>query len=113
MNNLLKVTLLSSTFVFFTGCLNQPSNPNEITGTYVSTLKYEQFDCKRLQIELDYVNKREGDLIVAQNSRVNSSGVQEFLFGFGKGDGVAAAELGNIRGEKTALEKTIRLKDCK
>jgi hypothetical protein len=58
-------------------------------------------------------SQRESDLVVAQDQRLKSSQVQAFWWGFGNGDGIEAAELARVRGEKQAVIKAIELKRAK
>jgi hypothetical protein len=94
------------------GCLNMPTPTNQITGAYVSTLNYEQFDCNRLVVEQDSLSRRESGLAAAQEQRVKTSQMQAFWFGFGQGDSVEATELARVRGEKEAVLKAKATKGC-
>jgi hypothetical protein len=89
-----------------------PTKPSEITGSYTSGLKYEDFDCSRLAVELDSLARRENQLAVAQEQRYKTSQTQAFWWGFGQGDGIEASELGNVRGEKEAVRKAMEVKRC-
>jgi hypothetical protein len=95
-----------------TGCLNMPTPPSQITGSYQSGLRYEEFDCSKLSAELDSLARRENQLTIAQEQRVKSSQVQAFWWGFGSGDGVEASELASVKGEKEAVRKAIDAKSC-
>ena len=94
------------------GCMNLPTQSSQITGTYVSGLKYEEFDCGRLTVEADSLARREGQLVVAQEQRLKSSKVQAFWLGYGQGDGIEASELANVRGEREAVRKAMEVKQC-
>jgi hypothetical protein len=94
------------------GCLNMPTPVNQITPAYVSTLNYEAFDCNKLTVESDSLNRRESMLVQAQTQRIKSSEVQAFWWGAGQGDGVEAAELARVRGEKEAVIKALASKNC-
>lgn len=94
------------------GCLNMPTPPVQITGSYQSTLQYEQFDCPRLYAELDSLNRRESQLVAAQEQRIRTSQMQAFWWGFGQGDSVEATELSNVRGQKEAVTQAIANKQC-
>ncbi len=96
-----------------TGCLNMPTKPSQITGSYTSGLRYEDFDCSRLSAELDSLARRENQLVIAQEQRYKTSETQAFWWGFGQGDGVEASELANVRGEKEAARKAMEIKACK
>ena len=51
-------------------------------------------------------------LVIAQEQRLKSSQVQAFWLGYGQGDGIEAAELANVRGEKEALATMMGKKKC-
>lgn len=107
-----KIIIISSVIVTLSGCMNLPTLPAQITGTYVNSLKYENVTCDRLIAELDSLNRRETQLVVAQEQRYKSSQVQAFWLGYGQGDGIEASELANVRGEKEAVTKIIDTKKC-
>ena len=75
-------------------------------------MKYENYDCSRLAIELNALARRENQLVIAQEQRIKSSNVQAFWFGYGTGDGIEASELANVRGEKEAVRKAMEIKGC-
>lgn len=98
--------------VVLAGCFNMPTQPSQITGSYTSGLKYEQFGCDQLAVELDSLARRENQLALAQEQRVKSSQAQAFWLGTGQGDGIEASELANVRGEKEAVRKAMESKKC-
>lgn len=98
--------------VVLSGCLNMPTPPVQITGSYQSTLQYEQFDCARLTAEADSLSRREAQLVAAQEQRVRTSQMQAFWWGFGQGDGVEATELANVRGQREAVRTALAQKQC-
>jgi len=102
MKSILSIFVLTS-IVLFSGCMNMPTAPNEITGMQVSTLKYESIETPRLISELENLHRRENILVSAQIARHKTSEVQAFWYGYGKGDGVEAAEIAYVRGEKEAI----------
>jgi hypothetical protein len=113
MKKQLKLAISAITLVvFFEGCMNMPTPPSQITGSYTSGLKYENFDCSQLSVELDSLTRRENQLVVAQEQRVKTSQMQAFWWGFGQGDGIEASELANVRGEKEAVRKAMEAKNC-
>ncbi|SHK62464.1 hypothetical protein SAMN02745216_03774 [Desulfatibacillum alkenivorans DSM 16219] len=95
------------------GCLNMPTPPSQITGSYTSGLNYKDFSCEELAAEEASLARRENQLVTAQEQRIKSSKVQAFWWGVGEGDGVEASELANVRGEKEAVRKAIEAKGCK
>ena len=85
------------------GCMNMPTPPNQITGIYVSPLKYKDYTREQLATELDSLARRENDLVTAQIARYKSSEMQAFWWGFGQGDSTQASELAEVRGEREAV----------
>ena len=94
------------------GCMNMATSPDQITGGYVSTVRYDQYDCGQLTREIGFIRSREAVMVSAQNARVYDSQVQAFWWGVGKGDGVEAFELSRLRGEETAVTYTMLGKGC-
>jgi len=95
------------------GCANMPTPTSQITGSYTSGLKYEEYDCLRLSAELDSLARRENQLTIAQEQRIKTSKMQAFWLGYGTGDGIEASELANVRGEKEAVRSAMEKKGCK
>ena len=110
---LILLALSVTTLSFFAGCMNMPTKPSQITGSYTSGLKYENFECSRLSVELDSLARRENQLAIAQEQRFKTSEIQAFWWGYGQGDGIEASELANVRGEKEAIRRAMDVKDCK
>lgn len=111
----MKKTLLVLAFtplVALSGCMNMPTPASQITGSYTSGLRYENYDCSRLGIELDSLARRENQLVIAQEQRIKTSQTQAFWWGFGQGDGIEASELANVRGEKETVRKAMETKAC-
>jgi len=106
----IKVAVISS--LLLSGCFNMPTPASQITGSYSSGLKYEEYPCQRLAVELESLARRENQLVVAQEQRIKSSSVQAFWLGFGQGDGIEASELANVRGEKETVRKAMEIKQC-
>ena len=99
-------------FVTLAGCMNMPTPPAQITGSYVSSIKYGDMNCSWLGNELNSLARRESQLVVAQEQRIKSSQVQAFWWGYGQGDGIEASELANIRGEREAVQTAMERKQC-
>ena len=97
----------------FSGCMNMPTPPSQITSSYTSGLNYKNFTCEELAIEQASLARRENQLVIAQEQRIKTSKVQAFWWGYGQGDGVEASELANVRGEKEAVRKAMEFKGCK
>jgi len=113
MKPILRFTMLAlaaSAVIALSGCLNMPTQPSQITASYSSGIKYESYDLERLKVEYDSLCRREGQLEVAQQQRVETSWLQAFWWGFGQGDGIEASELANVRGEKEAVRRALELK---
>lgn len=51
-------------------------------------------------------------LVIAQEQRLKASQLQAFWLGYGQGDGIEAAELANVRGEKEAIGTMMNKKKC-
>lgn len=112
MRKILAIAIIVMGAAMLTGCLNMPTPPTQITGAYVSDLKYEEYDCKRLIIEYDHLVQREAQLVAAQNQRIKSSETQAFWWGYGQGDGMEASELSIVRGQISAVKKAMDIKGC-
>ena len=95
-----------------TGCMNMPTPESQITGVYVSPVKYENYDCSKLSTETSSLARRENVLITAQNQRYKTSETQAFWWGYGQGDGIEASELASVRGEKEAVRTAMESKGC-
>jgi hypothetical protein len=106
--------LLTAVFALapIAGCMNMPTPPVQITGAYVSGLKYESVDCSRLAAELGSLSRRENQLVSAQQQRIKTSETQAFWYGYGQGDGIEASELANVRGEREAVRTAMDSKRC-
>jgi len=107
------VVSLALAALLLSGCLNMPTPTSQITPAYVSGIRYENYDCRQLKIELDSLKQRETQLVVAQEQRRKTSQVQAFWWGYGQGDGIEASELARVRGEVEAVRKAIAEKGCK
>ena len=107
---------MKSLFILFNLLLlvscNMPTPAAQITGSYTSGMKYENYECERLAVEINALARREDQLTIAQEGRRKSSLVQALLLGFGTGDGVEASELAIVKGEKEAVRKAMDVKGC-
>ena len=93
------------------GCYNNPTPPSEITGAMVSFILYKQLDYEALNEEIIFLAEREKELIVLQEYRISESRSQQFWAnGSGKGDGLEASELHQVRGEIFAALKYFKIK---
>ena len=108
----MQVAIAVFSSAYLSGCMNMPTPTSQITGSYTSSLKYENFDCSRLVVEQDSLARRENQLFTAQEQRIKTSEMQAFWWGFGQGDGMEASELANVRGEKEAIQHAMAIKGC-
>lgn len=107
-------TLLAlSSALLLSACMNMPTPTAQITGSHTSSLKYDGYSCSKLSAEMDSLARRENQLVIAQEQRIKSSQMQAFWWGFGQGDGIEAAELANVRGEKEPVRSAMEAKKCK
>ena len=97
--------LVMALAVISSGCLNMPTPESQITGSYVSSLKYKKYSDDDLTAEINSLSRREAQLKVAQNQRVKTSTTKAFWYGFG--DGIEASELANIRGSIEAARREV------
>ncbi len=107
----MKFILIFFNLLLLASC-NMPTPAAQITGSYTSGIKYENYECDRLAVEINALARREDQLTIAQEGRRKSSLVQALLLGFGTGDGVEASELAIVKGEKEAVRKAIDVKGC-
>jgi hypothetical protein len=98
--------------LFLGGCMNMPTKPSQITGSYVSPVEYAGYRCNELIGEIGSLSRRESQLVIAQEQRIKTSEVQAFMWGYGLGDGIEASELANVKGRKEAVQKVIDLNKC-
>lgn len=105
-------TIAVAATVLLSGCMNMPTPTVQITGAYVSPLKYAKYDCSQLAVELGALSRRQDQLAAAQEQRINSSGVQAFWLGYGQGDGIEASELAVVRGEREAVQHAMESNHC-
>ena len=108
---LLAVVLIG--MVLVQGCMNMPTKVSQISGIYVSPLKYQNYTCEQLSAEINSLSRRENTLVVAQTQRIKTSKLQAFMYGYGQGDGIEAAELATVKGEIEAVRKAMEEKNCK
>ena len=107
----MKFILIFFNLLLLASC-NMPTPAAQITGSYTSGMKYENYECDRLAVEINALARREDQLTIAQEGRRKSSLVQALLLGFGTGDGVEASELAIVKGEKEAVRKAMDIKSC-
>lgn len=109
----MKKFICVSVLLSLTACMNMPTHPSQITGSYSSDLRYTDFNCKQLGGEIESLARRENQLALAQEQRIKTSQMQAFWAGYGQGDGIEASELANVRGQKEAVRMAMDKKGCK
>ena len=103
--------------VLLAGCATSAS---DIAPAYVSPVLYQNYTCQQLSIEAQSVSARAAQVAgVQENKRTNdavATGVAIVLFWpaafLVKGDGQTAAELGQLKGQMTAIEQANIAKRC-
>jgi hypothetical protein len=97
------------------------TNPNQIDAAYVSPLKYRDYDCSQIGMEMDYVGQRTTKLyqrLKADNTADKwQTGVGLLLFWptlflIEGGDGPQAAEYAQLKGEFEALRNNSVQRRC-
>lgn len=111
---ILPLTLVA---VGLSGCAQKAA---DVAPSYVSPLAYQSYSCNQLVQEANRVSAKVGELSGVQNKKASddavATGVALVVFWpaafFIKGDKQTAAELGRLKGELEALEKTSIQKKC-
>ena len=97
------------------------SNPDKIDAAYVSPLKYKDYNCDQLALEMDYVGQRTNKLyqrLKAERTADNwqmGIGLLIFwptLFLLEGGDGPEAAEYAQLKGDFEALRSNSVQRKC-
>ncbi len=97
------------------------SNPDKIDAAYVSPLKYKDYDCSQIAMEMDHVARRTTKLYARLKSERNADNWQmgiglvlfwPSLFFLEGGDGPEAAEYAQLKGEHEALRVSSVQKKC-
>lgn len=100
------------------GCASQP---DDISTAYVSPLKYKNYDCDQLAVEMDHVSRRTTDLYFSLKGDADNDAAQmgvglilfwPTLFFLEGGDGPEASEYAQLKGEYEALRTTAVEKEC-
>lgn len=100
------------------GCATKPE---KISAAYVSPLKYKDYDCDQIALEMDYVSQRTNVLYNSLKKEANSDSWQmgvglilfwPALFMLEGGDGPEAAEYAQLKGEFEALRQAAIQKRC-
>lgn len=97
------------------------SNPDDIDAAYVSPIKYQNYDCDQLGVEMDYVGQRTTKLYQRLKDAREADNWQmgvglvlfwPALFWLEGGDGPEAAEYAQLKGEFEALRDISVSKKC-
>lgn len=97
------------------------SNPDKIDAAYVSPLKYKDYDCDQIALEMDHVSHRTTQLYHRLQKERKADNWQmgiglvlfwPALFALEGGDGPEAAEYAQLKGEYEALRTTSVEKKC-
>jgi len=112
-------TLIATTIVAgLAGCATQPE---ELSATYVSPVKYQKYDCQQLEMEMGHISERTDSLYHQLKKKADDDAAQmgigllifwPALFFLEGGDGPEATEYANMRGEFEALRSTSVEKKC-
>lgn len=97
------------------------SHPDDIDSAYVSPLKYKDYDCDQIALEMDHVGQRTNELYQRLDAEEEADAWQmgiglvlfwPALFWLEGGDGPEAAEYAQLKGEFEALRETSVAKKC-
>jgi hypothetical protein len=101
-------------------CVGCASSSSDIQPQYISEVQYQHLSCAQIAQEVQRVSRRVAEVSGVQDEKASNdavaTGVALVLFWpaafFIKGDGATAAELGRLKGEFEALERTSNRKGC-
>lgn len=97
------------------------TNPDRISTAYVSPLKYKDYSCDQIVLEMDHVGTRTTTLYQNLKKERNADNWQmgiglvlfwPVLFALEGGDGPEAAEYAQLKGDYEALRETSVVKNC-
>ena len=97
------------------------SNPDKIDAAYVSPIKYQNYDCDQIALEMDYVGQRTNQLYQRLSAERKADNWQmgvglvlfwPSLFFLEGGDGPEASEYAQLKGEFEALRTNSVQKKC-
>ena len=113
-----KILAVAVTVCLLTACA---SSPDKIDAAYVSPLKYQNYDCDQIALEMDYVGQRTTKLYTRLKKERNKDNAQmgvglvlfwPALFFLEGGDGPEAAEYSQLKGEFEALRQNSIQRKC-
>ena len=97
------------------------SQPEEIAPQYVSSIQYQDYDCKQLGGEVARVSRRVSELHASLEKTADNDAAQmgvglilfwPTLFFLEGGDGAQAQEYARLKGERDAIEQISVKKKC-
>ena len=97
------------------------SNPDKIDATYVSPLKYKDYDCEQIGQEMEYVSQRTNKLYQELKAKRTADNWQmgigliifwPTLFLLEGGDGPEAVEYAQLKGDFEALRSSSVQRKC-
>lgn len=97
------------------------SSPDKIAPASVSTLQYQDYNCKQVALELDRTERKVNELYYRLDKKASNDSAQmgiglilfwPALFFLEGGDGPDAAEYARLKGELDALESVSIRKKC-
>ena len=107
----MKLITILLTFAFISSCA---TNPDNIQASYVSPLKYRNYDADQIILEMDYVGQRTQELYQRLKKKATGdkwkTGIGLVLFwpallALEGGDGPEATEYARLKGEYEALRQ--------
>ncbi|EJL6412889.1 hypothetical protein NMS68_003444 [Vibrio cholerae] len=113
-----KTFFTASIVAILSGCATAP---DDITASYVSPLKYKDYDCGQLVMEMDYVSQRTTTLYQNLDKKADNDSAQmgvglilfwPALFFLEGGDGPEAQEYAQLKGEFEAIRTATVEKKC-
>jgi hypothetical protein len=105
------------TAVILMGCASKSS---EIAPNYISPVGYQNYNCEQLQQEAQMVSQQAA-IASGQQDKIRHDDAVKTTVGavlfwpvllFNKGDGAAATNLGNLKGQMQAIEQASIRKNC-
>jgi len=97
------------------------SQPEEIAPQYVSSIQYQDYDCKKVGGEAAHVSRRVSELHASLEKTADNDAAQmgvglilfwPTLFFLEGGDGAQAQEYARLKGERDAIEQISVKKKC-
>ena len=112
---------LISTLTLCAALVGCASQPEDIAASSVSTLQYQDYNCKQIGLELDRVERKSNELYYRLDKKAGNDAAQmgvgmilfwPTLFFLEGGDGPEAAEYSRLKGEMEALETCSIRRKC-